>query len=76
MEIPAKKIRIFFIPLLFLVLILSGCVKEYGMEDTENTVDENLIVVGVSQVGSESVCQYGFHSKCPYQRKWILYDLQ
>ena len=55
MEIPAKKIRIFFIPLLFLVLILSGCVKEYGMEDTENTVDENLIVVGVSQVGSESV---------------------
>ena len=55
MEIPAKKIRIFFIPLLFLILILSGCVKEYGMEDTENTVDENLIVVGVSQVGSESV---------------------
>ena len=55
MEIPAKKIHIFFIPLLFLVLILSGCVKEYGMEDTENTVDENLIVVGVSQVGSESV---------------------
>ena len=45
MEIPAKKIRIFFIPLLFLILILSCCVKEYGMEDTENTVDENLIVV-------------------------------
>lgn len=55
MEIPAKKIHTFFIPLLFLVLILSGCVKEYGKEDTENTVDENLIVVGVSQVGSESV---------------------
>ncbi len=50
-----KENTYFFIPLLFLILILSGCVKEYGMEDTENTVDENLIVVGVSQVGSESV---------------------
>ncbi len=42
--------------LLLLVLLLAGCAKEYGVvEDNLTPTDENLIVVGVSQVGSESV---------------------
>ena len=47
-----------FLLLLFLALALSGCAKEAGtepVEDTRTALDENLIVVGVSQVGSESV---------------------
>lgn len=40
-----------------LSLMLSGCEQEYGLEkeDTRTPTDENLTVVGVSQVGSESV---------------------
>ncbi|MEW4414872.1 ABC transporter substrate-binding protein [Clostridium sp. AN503] len=43
--------------LILAVLLLSGCAREYRavMEDTMTPTDENLIVVGVSQVGSESV---------------------
>lgn len=43
--------------LILAVLLLSGCTREYRavMEDTMTPTDENLIVVGVSQVGSESV---------------------
>lgn len=43
--------------LVVVMLLVSGCVKEYGIEkeDTRTPTDENLIVVGVSQVGSESV---------------------
>lgn len=42
---------------LSVMLLLSGCAKEPGVvkEDTLTPTDENLIVVGVSQVGSESV---------------------
>ena len=41
-----------------LVLLLTGCAGTHGVEQPEDTrtpVDDNLIVVGVSQVGSESV---------------------
>ena len=41
-----------------LVLLLAGCAGTHGVEQPEDTrtpVDDNLIVVGVSQVGSESV---------------------
>lgn len=40
------------------VLLLAGCAGTHGVEQPEDTrtpVDDNLIVVGVSQVGSESV---------------------
>lgn len=41
-----------------LALLLAGCAGTHGVEQPEDTrtpVDDNLIVVGVSQVGSESV---------------------
>ncbi len=40
------------------LLFLTGCGKQYRIEETEDgrtPADENLIVVGVSQLGSESV---------------------
>lgn len=43
---------------LFLAGALTGCKTDAGIvpvEDTRTALDENLIVVGVSQVGSESV---------------------
>lgn len=42
----------------FLMVLLSGCVMPYGENDTEDTItptDDTLVVVGVSQIGSESV---------------------
>ena len=43
--------------LLLIIVILGGCARNYGAEkeDTLTPTDENLIVVGVSQIGSESV---------------------
>lgn len=49
----------YMLPIFIVVLMLGlwGCAKESGTEheDTRTPTDENLIVVGVSQVGSESV---------------------
>ncbi len=55
MGIWAKKNYRIIAALMFLILIASGCVKQYVAENTEISEDENVIVVGVSQVGSESV---------------------
>lgn len=52
------RIGLVFGMLLFFGFVLSGCVKvslEEGREDAVMSVDESLIVVGVSQIGSESV---------------------
>lgn len=40
-----------------LILLLAGCGKQFdvGGSEQDQTEDENLIVVGVSQIGSESV---------------------
>ena len=52
-----RKKELIVIVLTLLLVALSGCAKHYGAEkeDTLTPTDENLIVVGVSQVGSESV---------------------
>ena len=57
MRTTAKKTCRAMMILILAVLLLSGCAREYGAvnEDTLTPTDENLIVVGVSQVGSESV---------------------
>ncbi len=58
MKLTGKKIGRLVTAALLSALLLSGCAGAYGVEQTEDTrtpVDENLIVVGVSQVGSESV---------------------
>lgn len=57
MRLSVKRIGRFAAAVLS-ALLLAGCAGTYGVEQTEDTrtpVDENLIVVGVSQVGSESV---------------------
>lgn len=43
--------------ILLMVCLLTGCGKTFDIQETENikTDEEDLIVVGVSQVGSESV---------------------
>lgn len=44
--------------LLLLLLMMNGCGRRLVYEESEDTltpIDENLIVVGVSQIGSESV---------------------
>lgn len=50
-----QRARIYSI--LLIVCLLMGCGKTFDIQETENikTDEENLIVVGVSQVGSESV---------------------
>lgn len=48
-----KKIRIFHSSAVPDSDSVRSCVKEYGMEDTEIQSMKNLIVVGVSQVGSD-----------------------
>ena len=58
MKLTGKKIGRLVTAALLSAFLLSGCAGAYGVEQTEDTrtpVDENLIVVGVSQVGSESV---------------------
>ena len=47
-----------YLSLIIMLLFLISCGKKFGPEETEDILtpmDENLIVVGVSQVGSESV---------------------
>ena len=47
-----------FAPVMVILLLFTGCGKQFGIEESENTTastDENLIMVGISQVGSESV---------------------
>lgn len=44
-----------FLALSMVLALLTGCVKAYEAEEAAPAIDENLIVVGVSQVGSESV---------------------
>lgn len=51
-----RKQKIAF--LLTALILLTGCGKQFQAEEPEDTItpqDENLIVVGVSQLGSESV---------------------
>lgn len=58
MRLAETYIKLRMIPILLLLLLLSGCAPEHNREETRDTrtpVDDNLIVVGVSQVGSESV---------------------
>ena len=55
MGVSVKKKYWIMYALIFLILIVSGCMKEYAADDTEISDEENLIVVGVSQIGSESV---------------------
>ena len=55
MGVSVKKKYWIMYALMFLILIVSGCMKEYAADDTEISDEENLIVVGVSQIGSESV---------------------
>ena len=43
---------------MLVLLFLAGCGKQFGVEEVEDTytpTDDNLIMVGVSQIGSESV---------------------
>ena len=52
-----KKYQI-IIPLLLILVLITGCGKQFGVEENANSIaaaNENLIMVGVSQVGSESV---------------------
>ncbi len=47
-----------YVGIIIFQMIFTGCGKEFNIQDTQEdyrVVDENLIVVGVSQVGSESV---------------------
>ncbi|MGC4018636.1 MAG: substrate-binding domain-containing protein [Muricomes sp.] len=42
----------------FVVILLAGCGKQFKVEEAKDSLtpkDKNLIVVGVSQIGSESV---------------------
>ena len=62
MKLPVKRAgHLYFglvLPVLLLVMLLAGCYAAPGEKKTEDMrtpIDENLIVVGVSQVGSESV---------------------
>ena len=52
-----KTVPVYFLPVIILICLI-GCGKEFGPGETEQVLtpkDENLIVVGVSQVGSESM---------------------
>ncbi len=51
-----KRIRMTAAAMIFL-LLLGGCGKQFEVDDTggETSADEDLIVVGVSQLGSESM---------------------
>ena len=55
-HITRKYMRVTAAAVLFL-LLLGGCGKQFRIEEEnqDNTADEDLIVVGVSQLGSESV---------------------
>lgn len=56
MEQTINNIRMFFF--IVLMFVLTGCGKQFRVDELEDTLtpkDDNLIVVGVSQVGSESV---------------------
>lgn len=52
-----KRHRKVMFLLLFLILFFSGCGKKFDIQDSDadDTADDQLIVVGVSQIGSESV---------------------
>ena len=52
-----KTVPVYFLPVIILICLI-GCGKEFGPGETKQVLtpkDENLIMVGVSQVGSESM---------------------